>query len=87
MRFFGTALVVGLLLFGADRAASAQGYCPFLAFCDAQHHQCHQNCGALTDVIHRPDREAFLQYCFGRCDVLLSRCAARNTRRCLRRWH
>jgi hypothetical protein len=39
-----------MLAFGADRA-SAQGYCPFLAFCDAQQDHCHQNCGALTDVI------------------------------------
>ena len=85
MRFFGTALVVGLLIFSADRAG-AQGYCPFLAFCDAQHHQCHQNCGALTDVIHRPDRPAFVQYCFARCDVQFNRCTVRSTRRCLRWW-
>jgi hypothetical protein len=85
MRFFAIALVVGLLAFGADRA-SAQGYCPFLAFCDAQQHQCHQSCGALTDVIHWPYREAFVQHCFARCDVKFSRCVARSTSRCLR-WY
>jgi hypothetical protein len=86
MRFFATALVVGLLSFGVGEA-SAQGYCPFLAFCDAQQHQCHQNCGALTDVIHWPDREAFVQYCFTRCDAQFGRCTVRSTRRCQRSWH
>jgi hypothetical protein len=85
MRFFGTVLVVCLLAFGADRA-KAQGFCPFLAFCDAQQYHCHQNCGALTDVIIWQARPAFLQGCFARCDVQFSRCTVRSTRRCLW-WH
>jgi hypothetical protein len=85
MRFFGTVLVVCLLAFGADRA-KAQGFCPFLAFCDAQQYYCHQHCGALTDVIIWQARPAFLQGCFARCDVQFSRCTVRSTRRCLW-WH
>jgi hypothetical protein len=86
MRFFATALVVGLLTLSAGEAG-AQGYCPFLVFCDDQQHQCHHNCGALTDVIHWPDREAFVQYCSGRCDALFARCTVRSSRRCERWWH
>ena len=47
MRLFGAVLVVCLLALGADRA-SAQGFCPFLAFCDAQQDHCHHNCRALV---------------------------------------
>jgi hypothetical protein len=49
MRFSGAAFIVGLLTFGGE--ASAQGYCPFLPFCDTQQSHCLHNCGALTDVI------------------------------------
>ncbi len=83
MRLLGAALVVGLLALGADRA-SAQGYCPFLAFCDAQQDHCHHNCSALTDVIVWPARPVFVQECFARCDVQFSRCTVRSARRCLR---
>jgi hypothetical protein len=85
MRFLGTVLVVCLLALCADRA-SAQGFCPFLAFCDAQQHHCHQNCGALTDVVVWPARPGFVQECSAACDVQFSRCTVRSTRRCLRWW-
>jgi hypothetical protein len=47
MRLFGAVLVVCMLAFSADRA-SAQGYCPFLAFCDAQR--------SLSPKLRRLDR-------------------------------
>lgn len=83
MRLFGTALIVCLLAFGADRA-STQEYCPFLAFCDAQHGHCRRNCGALTDVVAWQYRPAFLQQCFANCGAQFSRCAVRSARYCLR---
>jgi hypothetical protein len=82
MRFLATALIVGLLAMGANRAG-AHEYCPFLAFCDAQQRHCHYSCGALTDVIAWPERPAFLAHCFAKCDAQFRRCAVRNTRRCL----
>jgi hypothetical protein len=84
MRLFGAVLAVCLLALGADRAG-AQGYCPFLAFCDAQQSHCYSDCGALTNVVAWPDRPAFLQRCFAKCDVQFGRCTVRSTRRCLRR--
>jgi hypothetical protein len=85
MRFLGMILVVCLMALAADRA-SAQGYCPFLEFCDAQQRHCHQNCGALSDVIVRPARPDFVQQCVVRCDWQFNRCTARGARRCVRHW-
>jgi hypothetical protein len=85
MRFFGMMLVVCLLALAADKAG-AQGYCPFLEFCDAQQRHCHQNCGALSDVIFRPARTAFVQRCIARCDWQFNRCTVRSAHRCFRRW-
>ena len=62
MRLFAAVFFV-LLTWGltwGSQAAMAQGYCPFVAFCDAQHYHCYRNCGALTDVVAWPARPPFL---------------------------
>jgi hypothetical protein len=82
MRIFGTVFVICLLACGGH-SASAQSFCPFLAFCDPQQNHCTRNCGALTDVIEWPQRQAFVERCSAKCDVRYSRCTARSARRCL----
>jgi hypothetical protein len=81
----GHAIVRGslhrLTSWGSE-AATAQGYCPFVAFCDAQHYHCYRNCGALTDVVAWPARPPFLQQCYHGCERQLNRCMYRAVRWC-----
>jgi len=80
MRLFAAVFIV-LLTYGSE-AAIAQGYCPFMAFCDAQHHYCYRNCGALTNVVAWPARTRFEQYCSYGCERQLARCLHRAVRWC-----
>jgi hypothetical protein len=85
MRLFAAVFIVLLssgLIFGGSEAAMAQGYCPFVAFCDAQHYHCYRNCGALTDVVAWPARPPFLQRCSYGCERQLNRCMYRAARWC-----
>lgn len=52
MRLFGTMIVICMLVCNVV-AASAQSYCPFLAFCGAQQGHCYGSCGTLAEVIDR----------------------------------
>ena len=84
MRLFAAVFFVVLawgLAWGSE-AAMAQGYCPFVAFCDAQHYHCYRNCGALTDVVAWPARPPFLQRCSYGCERQLNRCIYRAARWC-----
>ena len=83
MRLFAAVFIVlfsmGLIFFGSERAM-AQGYCPFVAFCDAQHYHCYRNCRALTGVVAW--RPPFLQRCSYGCERQLNRCMYRAARWC-----
>jgi len=85
MRLFAAVFIVlfsmGLIFCGSE-TAMAQGYCPFVAFCDAQHYHCYRNCGALTDVVGWPARPPFLQRCSYGCERQLARCMYRAARWC-----
>lgn len=76
------AAVLAILMYWGCEAAMAQGYCPFVAFCDAQQHHCYRNCGALTEVIVWPARPAFLQRCYYGCERQYNRCMIRAVRWC-----
>jgi hypothetical protein len=80
MRLLATVFIV-LISWGSE-ASMAQGYCPFVAFCDAQHHHCERNCWALTDVVFRPARTPFLQRCSYGCERQLNRCMYRAAHLC-----
>jgi hypothetical protein len=80
MRLFAAVFIVLLslgLVFCGSETAMAQGYCPFVAFCDAQHYHCYRNCGALTNVVAWPARPPFLQRCAYGCERQLNRCMHR----------
>jgi hypothetical protein len=79
MRLLAAIFIVVLSCGGS---AMAQGYCPFVAFCDAQHHHCYRNCGALTDAVAWPARPPFLQRCSYGCERQLNRCMYRAVRWC-----
>ena len=74
MRLFAAVffVVLALGLAWGSEAAMAQGYCPFVAFCDAQHYHCYRNCDALTDVVAWPARPPFLQQCSYGCERQLN---------------
>lgn len=75
------AIIIVLMSWGSE-AVMAHGYCPFVAFCDAQHYHCGRNCGALTDEFVWQARPRFLQHCSYGCERQLARCMRRAAYRC-----
>ena len=88
MRPFGTVIVICMLVCNVV-AASAQSYCPFLAFCGAQQGHCYGSCGAVAEVIDAARRPAWRQSCSDNCGAQYNSCAARLSPRCFDRenWH
>jgi hypothetical protein len=89
MRPFATVIAICMLVCAGAANAQIKGYCPFLAFCDAQRGDCRGSCSALALVREWSTRQAWRQSCSDSCEAQYNSCAARLYPRCFDRenWH